>query len=113
MTWYAIYQSSDGRLVSIGEAESQPVIAGMVALPLAGKPDLKPLMWDEATRAFVVRPAKVLVDRLDDIAGNPNYQDFLDAYQALSAANRTKLRNAVIRLLGSKRFRAVQEGVEL
>lgn len=113
MPWFAIYQSNNGRLESIGELEAMPVLAGMVALQLASKPDLQRQMWDETARTFVARPDKVLIDRLVDIQSNPNFQDFMDAYNTLSAANKTKLRTALVRLLGRHRYRAVNESVEL
>ena len=113
MAWYAICETASGRLISLGEADVAPVIVGATALTLAGAPDLQVQVWDEATRAFVARPAKVLVDRLQDLLSNPAYADFVTAYNALNAANKTRLRNMLIQLLGRRRWRASGEAVEL
>ena len=75
--------------------------------------DLGLWMWSEAARDYVARPPKVLVDRLQDIISNPAYQDdLITLWNSLNAANRTRLRNGLIRLLGGQRFRAAGEPVE-
>jgi len=113
MLWYALYDTSSGKLESIGSAEELPQLLGKAALLLPEQPDLSAQMWDETSRVFVARPAKVLIDRLDDIQTNPNFADFMTAYNSLNAANKTRLRNMIIRLLGKRRFRASQETVEI
>jgi hypothetical protein len=114
MAWYVAYDTATGRL----ESESDTEIAartGKTVLQLADRPNINAngVMWDESTRTFIARPLKVLIDRLEDIQTNPNFADFMTAYNTLSAANKTRLRNMVIRLLGSRRWRNQNEPVEL
>jgi len=112
MAWYAVYSSATGRLVSVGQVVADPLPGDQVASLLAGRPGDEE-MWNEGARLFVARPAKVPVDRLQDLATNPDYAEFQTAYNALSAANRQRLTNALMRLLGRARYRAVGEPVEL
>ena len=115
MAWYAIYETLSGRIESVGESESLPVIAGRTALLLVGEPNQGPdgVMWDETTRLFIARPPKVLIDRLQDILTHIDYADFMTAYNSLNAANKTRIRNGFILLLGRHRWRNVDDPVRL
>lgn len=104
MTWTALYQDATGRLLSVGTVVADQLPAGTVAVVLAEKPR-RDQMWDSATRSFVPRPAKVLVDRLVDLRTRARYADFRDVYQRLSAADRTKVRDALALFLGRARYR--------
>jgi len=112
MAWYAVYNGVTGRLVSVGQVVADPLSEDLVASLLAGRPG-DDEMWDEATRQFVARPVKVLIDRLQDLLTNPAYAEFLTAYNALNPANKQRLRDALIRFLGRARYRAAGEPVEL
>ena len=112
MAWYAVYSSATGRLVSVGQVVADPLAGDWVASLLAGRPG-DGEVWDEGARQFVARPAKVLVDRLQDLVTNPDYSDFQTVYNALSAANKKRLADALARLLGRARYRAAGEPVEL
>jgi hypothetical protein len=85
----------------------------VVRVAVASDPRDPALVYDPATRTLTARPAKVLVDRLQDILANPNFSDLQTAYNALSAANKTRIRDGLARLLGRQRFRASGESVEL
>lgn len=113
MTWYAIYETATGRLESIGERDEPLRTARLDSLALEQQPNLSQIMWDETTRGFVPRPAKVLVDRLDDFLTHPNYADFQTLWNALNATNKTRLRNIAIRLLGRNRYRNANQSVEI
>lgn len=113
MAWYAYIRDSDGALLSLSTTSDQ-VAAGITVTELAIDPTDPAHMYDQNTRTFISRPAKVLADRLQDIITNPAYgDDLITLWNTLNAANRTRLRNGLIRLLGRHRFRAQGEGVEL
>lgn len=112
MTWYAVYETTNGRLVSVGQLLADPLPANLTSIELAGRPPDNQ-MWDEATHAFIARPPKVLVDRLLDILEHPNYADIANFYSNLSAANKTRFRNFLIKLLGVRRWRNQAETISL
>jgi hypothetical protein len=113
MPWFAVYESTTGRLVSVGQQVADPLPAGLTAAQLGQRP-ADNQMWDTATRAFVARPAKVLVDRLlTDLLSNPAFSELQTAYNSLSAANKTRIRNGLILFLGRLRWRAQGEAVTL
>ena len=112
MVWYALYETINGKLVSVGTVIADPLPTGLTSISLPDKP-ADNQMWDEVTRAFVPRPAKVLVDRLQDILTNPAYADFTTAYNALNTTNKTRLRNMLIKLLGRQRYRSQGEPTEM
>lgn len=58
MAWCAIYENTTGRLVSISDPRPGRIPNGHTAIDLAQRPDLGVVMWDEATRVFVSRPAR-------------------------------------------------------
>jgi hypothetical protein len=104
MTWFALHETATGRLESIGEIVDDDAVAarGLTKVALAGKPLLKGVMWDPVTRTFVPRPAKVLIDRLEDIKTDADFKAFWDG---LNPAQQTKMRDFFIRFLGALRFR--------
>lgn len=112
MPWTALYDTDTGRLVSVGQIVSDPLPAGLTAVTLPDRPQDSE-MWDAPSRAFVARPAKVLVDRLAELLTDPRYADFQDVWANIPAARRTALRNAMIRLLGRHRFRNAAEDTGL
>lgn len=114
MAWFLIYDTATGRLESECDTEITAK-AGKTVLHLADRPNISAggVTWDTVTRTFIPRPAKVLIDRLDDIQTNSNFADFMTVYNSLNTANKTRLRNMIIRLLGNRRYRASLEAVEL
>lgn len=114
MTWKAYYETATGRLLSVGEIEPEQLPPGVSELLLAGQPNIDAVMWDVATRAFVARPAKVLVDRLQDMITDSAYSaDLIALWNALNATNRTRLRNGLIRLLGGARWRGPAQPITI
>ena len=116
MAAYAYCDASNGRLISTATEPNPNVPEGVSEIELAGLPQLKEVMWDDASRSFAARPSKasVAVDRLQELVTHPSFaDDFRLAWQALSAAQRNLLRNGLIRLLGRHRFRNPSETVEI
>jgi hypothetical protein len=109
MPWFAVYESGTGRLVSVAQTVADPLPAGLAAAELGQRP-ADSQMWDTTTRTFVARPAKVIVDRLQDLADDP---ELSAVWTRLTATQRTALRNRLIRLLGQYRFRSQATGVDL
>ena len=56
MTWYAVYRTSDGELLSIGSVVADPLPAGHAATEYVDRPEGR---WDAATLDFVA-PAPVI-----------------------------------------------------
>jgi hypothetical protein len=111
---FAYYETSTGRLVSVGTDANPSPPAGVTELQIASLPNFSTEVWDAASRTFVARPAKVLIDRLNEIITDSQYADDIIAlWNTLNAANRTRLRNGLIRLLGRYRFRSQGEPLNL
>ena len=102
MAYWAVYETATGRLVSQGTRLADPLPAGLTAVDLGTRP-ADSLMWDSAQRIMVARPAKVLVDRLQDLLDF--YPDFAAVWNSLSAARKTQIRTALIAFLGRQRYR--------
>ncbi|KKM02264.1 hypothetical protein LCGC14_1786190 [marine sediment metagenome] len=112
MTWRAIYDTADGRLHSVGTVWTDPPRAGTDFKEFAEKPD-DASMWDEVTRAFVPRPPKVLIDRMDDLEGHPTFTQFSEVFDSLTNQQKAKVRNAIRKMLGAEQFRNVSGSVEI
>lgn len=108
--WYAIYDTTSGFLYSVGTVITDPLPPGTAALELPGEPT-PAVMWDEATRNFILRPPKILIDRLQDIIAHADYADFKAVWDKLTPVQKEKVRNALIKLLGRARWRNVSESI--
>ena len=109
MPWTAIFDSATGRLLSVGDILGD-IPAGAATLVLAGEPDLRTQVWDEASRSFISRPAKVLVDRIQELRDDP----VLSAvWTRLTANQQTALRNRLVAFVGGMRFRSPSEPTNL
>lgn len=107
--WHYLYNPQTGRLVSEVESDTAPVVNGLSVVSRASRAaDTE--MWDEASRTFTPRPAKVLVDRITDLNNDPALSA---VWTRLTAAQATALRNRLIALLGYRRFRGSGEPVNL
>ncbi len=105
MAWHVIADKVTGRLMSQGMEPPEAVRPDAELIVLAERPE-DDHMWDEASRSFVPRPQKVLVDQLDDLEQHPAYQELRDLVIArLSPRQRRALRRAIQRLLGGARYR--------
>lgn len=107
-TWYAIHDE-DGRLVSVATVVADPLPKHLTAVRL-DEPPRDDQMWDEMARAYVERPAKVLVDRVEDLKAMPDMQA---VYDKLSAEEQAALVDAMDKLLGEARYRGESQPVEV
>lgn len=112
--WFAYVEDATGLLVSIGTIDQPSLPAGIVQIA-ANVPDpLEPKwVWDTATRSFINRPAKVLIDRWQDLLTSASYSDFQTVYNALNATRKQQIQAVLLRLLGTQRWRSASEGTEL
>jgi hypothetical protein len=113
MAWFAITNTLSGELVSIASVLADPLPVGLIALLQVTEPDLRASQWNSSLRLFEARPAKVLIDRWNDLLTDPNYVDFQTVYNGLNTANKTRLRTMLQRVFGNMRFRNASEGIEL
>jgi hypothetical protein len=104
----AVVEDATGRLLSLGTVVTEKLPPGVVVLTVAEPAQGQ--MWDATQRAFVPRPVKVLVDRLDDLAAN---DDFRAVWQTLNLTQRAAMRRALIWVLGGRRFRSAGERPEV
>jgi hypothetical protein len=108
MPWHYLYDTASGRLR--GESLTPPDAAVVAALNgtvlVLDARALDAQMWDTATRAFVARPAKVLVDRMDDIAADARWDGIRTR---LTAPQRDTLVALITELLGTRRFRRTDD----
>ena len=93
--WYAVYETDNGRLVSVGTVLPDPGVGpGLTALLLGTNPPLDNTMWDPATRTFIARPAPVLNDLVEQLIAQPEIA-------VLSTARKNDVRAAGRRVLDS------------
>lgn len=110
MACFALYETATGRLHSLGHIVVDPLPDGMSVLLVGDNPPDPSVMWDETTLSFIPRPAKVLVDRLQDFANQPGVIDF---WKSLTVNQRNALRAALVQLLGPKRWRNANDKFEI
>lgn len=109
----AFYDLATGRLLSVGSVWPAELPVGMAYAEYPTPPDLDNTAWDEALQDFKARPAKVLVDRLEDLINDPKYADFQTAWNNLSPTRKTALRSAIILFLGRFRYRTPSQDTSL
>jgi hypothetical protein len=108
--WYAIYYTATGILASETSVEPGNLPAPQAYKTYASKPS-DSLMWDTVTRDYIARPAGGVVDRMVDLETHVEFVDFQTGWGALNAANKQRVRNGIIKMLGSQRFRDTNEPV--
>lgn len=118
--WYGVVEDATGRLASVGTVVGAQMPDGYSVVPFGdARPDFDAQMWDASTRAFVARPPKApLVDRLDDIASSPVFDDVRAAVAGIGNATQRQLvastlRTCLTKLLKRYRYRRADEPVEL
>lgn len=100
MAYYVLYRQSDGKPLSMGTVAPETIASGLAVKEFATHSD--DTQWDQATLTFIPIPPKQFVNRLVTALANPAFDDLLEAYQSLSPALKTKIRNGLERLLGDK-----------
>lgn len=101
MAWFTIFDKRSGRAVSITSVLPETLDADLQVLDHGTlRPNLSVEMWDAAAQAYVPRPSKVFVDRVDDVLN--------DSRLALSKSllEATALREVLAEILGRERFRS-------
>lgn len=114
---FVVYETATGRPITLARDLPRGGLpaagAGETVVGVDPFPDLGGAMWDPASRAFVARPAKVLVDRIDDLRSDVEYQPLRDAVAALRPQDRATMQSAIeeafINMLGPERFRNARE----
>ena len=110
--WFTLYDTATGALRGhTSEAGlPSPTPQGMTLVAHGPARQDQGNRWDAATRAWVAIPPEVLIDRLQDLV---NHANLLDVWSRLTAAQRTKLRRAMVGLLASRRYRQQTEDVAI
>ena len=108
MPWFAIYEIATGRLESLttivaGQLRPELAVKGLGVTP---PPDTE--MWDESTLIFVPRPARTLVDRLDDFRA-----ELGDVPSRLSVPDNNTVEQAFLTVVGNLRFRGPGEAIDM
>lgn len=111
--WYAVHKYETGQLLSITTVVADVLPVDCTATQLPVDPLAHGLVWEANTRSFIGVQPEPLVDRLQDLLQSPRYSDFMMMWNSLLPAQRQALRNALIRLLGSRRFRVEDEPVDI
>lgn len=117
--WKLLIDRDSGELVSVGTVVADDA-ADRFDVVDAGedRPDQSDVQWDRGQRAFVPRPARVLIDRLDDIEGWLLADaDWKAVWDSLSVTRKTQvragLRRVLMRLLAERRYRDNDEAAEV
>ncbi len=64
--WFAVYQESDGELVSVGTVLADPLRAGLAIKRISGPPGRE--VWNTSTLVFDAKPAPPAdVDRVEEV----------------------------------------------
>lgn len=97
MSWYGLVDKTTGELQSVGTVIATDAAERFTVVDLgATQPDFGAFVWDKTTSAMKQRPAPVFVDRIDDIeAWLMADPDFMAAWNALSAAQKTQIRKGI------------------
>lgn len=100
MSWFLVYDTNTGRLVSQGTVIADPLPRGLTAVDVGTRPE--GVMWDEASRSMVPRPPKEYVDRVDDIVGDAR---LTGVFQRMSPAELDVFKVVIGEALGDERLR--------
>ena len=98
--WYAIYRTSTGRLESLGTVvadDSYLASNGLTKMALASAPNFDIEMWDEALRAFVPRPPKIVRDLVEELLVDAEFPN-------VNVAAKDKVRQIARRIFADFRF---------
>ena len=109
MPWSLYIRDSDGQLLSVADTDDPPP-AGVVRMAVTSDPRDPALMYDPAQRAMVARPAKVLIDRWQDLRADPT---FAAIYSSLNATRKAQIQAVLVRVFGKFRYRSASEPLEL
>lgn len=110
-TWYALYDTTTGQLLSTGQGDPGSIPAGTAFITLLGAPpDESVFEWSTTAHAYVRRVAPVTVDRVDDLL---NDATLTSAWAALSGPQSTAMQARIGQMLGPYRYRLDFQDVDL
>ena len=99
--WFAVYQTRDGRLVSIGTVVADPLRSGLAKKEIRA-PQEAGTQWDSESLSFMASPPSPPdVDRVEE---------FIDRLTKMDAS---EIRNKLTVLLGDYRWRAATDDYEM
>lgn len=106
------YRLLDGALISFGsQSRGAALDTATEAEAIFDRAvELRAEMWDPATTTLVPRPAPALADRIQDFLDEPGV---LTAFNSLNATQRQNVRNALVKILGTRRWRRTLASKEL
>lgn len=103
--WYAIYQTSDGTLVSLATVVVDPLPAGL-AKKLTTAPPRDGLQWNPTLLDWEPTPPPPPdVDRVDEFLSR--------MVGSLKVSDEKKVRDELVTLLGDQRFRDPSDAYEI
>lgn len=109
--WYAVYNTSDGSLYSVGTVLASPLDPSYAYKTYVGsRPDTAGRVWDANALDFINVAAVNVVDRVSDLLGEAG---MAAVWADLSGTNSTTLQTRIGTLLGSYRYRYASEAVDL
>jgi hypothetical protein len=109
--WHVLLNKTSGNIESVFSGTPTPEQLSRFDVIDVGdtKPNFAVVYWDNTLRTFMPRPLQQFVDRLDDLAANPDWQTINNR---LTAGQRPLLRNLMTRMLGNRRMRLSDEPVD-
>lgn len=109
MPWWSLYEAATGALRSHTSVLPETVPEGLAVLEHTDRQD-QDKVWDAASRSWVPRAPEPVFDRLADLVAHPYASEI---WSRLTAAQRTKLRQLLVWLLGSRRYRGQREEIPI
>jgi hypothetical protein len=107
MIWFAIYDSTSGKLISVASRVTSSLPSRLKTKEYDSKPDLATTMWDETSREFVPRPEPVMVSRIDDLLN-----DSRSGWKTKLLPDEIQdLRSVMKTMLGDLEFRTTEQDV--
>jgi len=102
MAWFAIYECATGRLISQATEVDQGRLNPSLCVKQFVEKPVGNVVWDPSLLNYIPRPVDTVVDRFDDLLGD---SDFATSYNALSVGLKNAVKSAIVRILGTARFR--------
>jgi len=77
VSWFAVFDGDTGRLHSVSSTDPTPVPPPFQVQERPGKPNLRKEQWSSAGRNWVSKPARIWVDRIDDVSNDVRIADLM------------------------------------
>jgi hypothetical protein len=106
--WFAVYIIATGELYSIGTEVANPLDPSMSFVELARYP--VNVLWDPITLTFGPFPPDPPVDRVADLLADGT---LAAAWASLTGLESTAMQDRIGQMLGSRRYRASDEPIDL